>query len=73
MPHVHSMKTETISDKPADRWEYIEEYSFEEPLGDYQLLLNVPVGTNRVLGILKDRVDNSVELAACGNAPTLSP
>jgi len=70
MPHVHSMKTETISDKPADRWEYIEEYSFEEPLGDYQLLLNVPVGTNRVLGILKDRVDNSVELAAlwkCSN------
>lgn len=64
------MKTETIQDKKADGWQYIDEYTFEEPLSGHQLPLHVPIGNNRILGILKDRVDNSAELAAlwkCSN------
>ncbi len=70
MPHVSSMKIETISDEKADQWQYIDEYSYEEPLGGYQLPLNVPAGNNRILGVLKDRIDNNVELATlwkCSN------
>ncbi len=52
------------------RWEYIDEYSFDEPLDSDRLPLNVPAGDNRVLGILKDRIERSAELTTlwkCSN------
>jgi len=70
------MKTEmTKSDDKENRWEYIDEYSFDEPLSNELTPFEVPMGTNRILGILKDRVESNVELAAlwkCSNVTAIN-
>jgi metal-dependent HD superfamily phosphatase/phosphodiesterase len=66
------MKTEMIvkMDEKTNNWEYIDEYSYDEPLNHEKLPLNVPTGNNRILNILKDRVEKDTELSTlwkCSN------
>lgn len=57
-------------DEKTNNWEFIDEYTFDEPLSGEGLSLNVPTGKNQVLRILKDRVEKDLELATlwkCSN------
>lgn len=69
------MNTEmTHIDEKVNNWEYIDEYSFDEPLNNDLLPFDVPTGTNRLLGILKGRVENNVELSTlwkCSNVTAI--
>ena len=54
----------------ANKWEYIDEYSCDEPISSETLQLKVSTGNNRALCIVKDRVDKNVELSTlwkCSN------
>jgi metal-dependent HD superfamily phosphatase/phosphodiesterase len=66
------MKTEMIEkmNDEANKWEYIDEYSYDEPVSSEELPLNIPTGNNRVLCILKDRAEKNIELSTlwkCSN------
>ncbi len=54
----------------SNKWEYVDEYSYDEPLNNERSLLNVSTGNNRILNILKDRLEKNIELSTlwkCSN------
>lgn len=70
------MKTEIKSSgHTSNGWEYVDEYTFDEPLNYAKVPLNVQSGCSSKLTMLKERIDKNVELATlwkCSNVIAMS-
>lgn len=61
--------TVKVDDK-ANKWGYVDEYSYDEPMSSEMLSLNVSIGDNQALCIVKDRIDKNVDVSTlwkCSN------
>jgi metal-dependent HD superfamily phosphatase/phosphodiesterase len=66
------MNTEMIAKmkERSNKWEYVDEYSYDEPLNIERSSLNVPAENNRVLNIVKEKIEKNIEISTlwkCSN------